>query len=342
MACKNDGKLRFTSYLLYEEIRLYIKKFIQIHYIMRNCLKKLKFSSLLLLIALFFSFECRAYCQNKAPYWDTPVERLETIGNHKLFISVNGSPDAKFTVVFESGAGGGARDWRKVISMLPRGIRTVAYDRAGEGKSEKGPMPQTMAQNVFELHELLKVAKIKGPIILVGQSIGGLVVRLYAERYGKNVVGLVLVDPTHESSVLGSMKYGGWVRLREKAMGKTIPKPQIKDSVSPGYDETADYMAEEFQKMYLSSTKNPQELGSRPVIILGAEIRPQPPGTPDEQWKELRTERDKQIQDLTILSSNSKFILDPKSRHDIQSDNPEIVAKSIQMVIDSVTAQKHF
>ncbi|HMG68288.1 MAG TPA: alpha/beta hydrolase, partial [Chitinophagaceae bacterium] len=218
-------------------------------------------------------------------------------------------------------------------------IRTVAYDRAGVGNSEKGPLPQTMAQNVFELHELLKAAKIEGPIILVGQSIGGLIVRLYTEQYGKDVLGLVLVDPTHESSVLGSMKYGGWIRLREKAIGKAIPKPQIKDSISLGYDSTADYMAEEFQNMYLSSLKTPQRLGSRPLIILGAGIRQQPPGTPDEQWKELRNERDKQIQDLTVLSSNSKFILDPKSSHSIQNDNPGIVAKSIQMVINSITSK---
>jgi hypothetical protein len=145
------------------------------------------------------------------------------------------------------------------------------------------------------------------------------------------------VDPAHESSFLGSMKYGGWVRLREKAVGKTIPKPQIKDSISLGYDSTADYMAEEFQNMYLSSLKNPQQLGSRRLIILGAGIRQQPPGTPDEQWKKLRIERDEQVQGLTILSNNSRFILDPKSGHSIQKDNPEIVAKSIQMVINSIT-----
>jgi len=314
---------------------IFIRKYSYNRSVMKNYFKYFKFMSFLLIV-LFYSFEFRAYCQNEAQHSDTSAERLIKIGNHKLFISIKGRQDAKFTVVFEAGAGGSSRDWTKVISMLPPEIRTVAYDRAGAGKSEKGPLPQTMAQNVFELHELLKAAKIKGSIILVGQSIGGLIVRLYTGQYEKDIVGLILVDPTHESSVLGSMKYGGWVRLREKAIGKTIPTPQLKDSISSGYDSTADYMAEEFKNMYLSSIKNPQELGSRPLIILGAGIRRQPPGTPDEQWKELRSERDKQIQELTILSNNSKFILDPKSSHSIQNDNPEIVAKSIQMVINSI------
>jgi len=303
---------------------------------MKNYFKYFRLNSILLIV-LFSSFEFRAYCQNEDQHSDTSVERFVTIGNHKLFISIKGNQDSKFTVVFELGAGGSSKDWKKVISMIPPGIRTVTYDRAGIGRSENGPLPQTMAQNVFELHELLKAAKIKSPIILVGQSMGGLIVRLYTEQYGKEVVGLVLVDPAHESMFLGSMKYGGWVRLREKAVGKIIPKPQIKDSISLGYDSTADYLAEEFQNMYLSSLKNPQQLGSHPLIILGAGIRQQPPGTPDEQWKQLRKERDEQVQGLTILSNNSRFILDPKSSHSIQIDNPEIVAKSIQMVINSIT-----
>jgi len=305
---------------------------------MKNCFRNFSLFSFLLIV-LLFSSGFRVYCQNENKISDTSAARVLELGNHKLFISEKGNRDAKFTVVFESGAGGSSQDWTKVISMLPPGLRTISYDRAGIGKSEKGPLPQTMAQNVFELHELLKASKIKGSIILVGQSIGGLIVRLYTEQYGKDVVGLVLVDPTHESSILGSMKYGGWVRLREKAVGKFIPKPQVKDSISLGYDSTADYMAEEFQNIYLSSLKNPQQLGSRPLIILGAGIRPQPPGTPDEQWKELRNERDKQIRDLTVLSSNSKFILDPKSNHQIQNDHPEIVANSIKMVINSVTSK---
>ena len=44
---------------------------------------------------------------------------------------------------------------------------------------------------------------MQGPYVLVGQSIGGLLVRLYTAQYSGDVMGVVLVDPTHKSDMLG-------------------------------------------------------------------------------------------------------------------------------------------
>jgi pimeloyl-ACP methyl ester carboxylesterase len=141
---------------------------------------------------------------------------------------------------------------------------------------------------------------------------------------------MVLVDPTHESAVLGSVRYGGWVRLREKAVaGRVVPAPRREGKAGLEYRPEDDYMAEELQQMYLARKGNPEPLGDRPLIVLGAGRRPQPPGTSDEKWKELRHERDEQVQDLTHLSRNSKFVLASSSGHAIHNDDPELVARAI-------------
>ena len=96
-------------------------------------------------------------------------------------------------------------------------------------------------------------------------------------------------------------------------------------------------MAEEYQQMYLARKANPEPLGNLPLVVLGAGKRAKPPGTSDEKWKELRHERDQQVQDLAHLSRNSRFILDPSSSHAIHNDDPQLVARAIQEVIEAAS-----
>jgi pimeloyl-ACP methyl ester carboxylesterase len=192
-----------------------------------------------------------------------------------------------------------------------------------------------MRQEVFELHALLEAAKVPGPYVLVGQSIGGLLVRQYAEQYGGDVAGVVLVDPTHEDDVNYNLRAGRWVRLRDLATGRPIPKPRREGKASTRYDPDEDYLAEELQQIFLSRRDKPTPLGERPLIVLGAGKRSQPPGTTEEFWKEHKRQRDERVRDLARLSGNSKFILDPSSGHAIHADNPQLVARAIEEVLEA-------
>jgi pimeloyl-ACP methyl ester carboxylesterase len=139
-----------------------------------------------------------------------------------------------------------------------------------------------MKQEVFELHALLRVAKVPGPYVLVGHSIGGLLIRRYTEQYGSEVIGIVLAAATHESARLGV---------------------------------------------------NPETLGDRPLIVLAPTRRDSPPpGTSEDLWNELRLEKGDQAMGLVLLSKNSKLVRDPSSGHNIQIDNPQLVARAIDEV----------
>lgn len=106
-----------------------------------------------------------------------------------------GSP----TIVLEAGLGGDSSSWVFVQPRLSELTRVCSYDRAGYYFSDPGPMPRTADAAVDDLHAVLEAAKVRGPFLVVGHSLGGLLVRLYAARYPADVIGMVLLDPSVEN-----------------------------------------------------------------------------------------------------------------------------------------------
>jgi len=102
----------------------------------------------------------------------------------------NGSP----TVVLESGLAATSLSWRIVQNEIAKFAHVISYDRAGLGWSDPANTPPTLARSVDDLHALLRAAG-SPPYILVGHSFGAPIVRAYANRYGDEVCGLVLVEP---------------------------------------------------------------------------------------------------------------------------------------------------
>jgi len=121
-----------------------------------------------------------------------PPGRLIDVGGHRLHIHCAGTG---VPVVFESALGASSLTWRHVQALVSGFAKACAYDRAGFGWSDPGPLPRTAGRIASELHALLVAAEIPPPYVLVGHSFGGLTARLYAQRYPTEVCGLVLLDP---------------------------------------------------------------------------------------------------------------------------------------------------
>jgi pimeloyl-ACP methyl ester carboxylesterase len=266
---------------------------------------------------------------------DPPPGQLIDVAGHRMHIHCVGPADATPTVLLEAGGGAFSSSWNRVQELLAPRVRSCAFDRAGLGWSEAGPAPRTMRQEAYELHELLDAAHVRRPLVLVGHSIGGVNVRVFAERYASDVAGMVLVDATHESTVLYSTRLARWARIRELATGRTIPEPRREGKPAEGYDPKDDYFADELQALFDARRTNPQPLGERPLFVLAAGRRPAPPGTPDSLWRELKLEKEAQALDLASLSRNARFVVDSTSGHQIPSDNPALVARAIEAVLDA-------
>lgn len=107
------------------------------------------------------------------------------------------------TVVFEQGGDGMVFNWARVQPTISRLTRTCFYDRGGFGWSDPAAYPVTAISVTDDLRALLRAAKVKGKVVLVGHSIGGFYATMYADRFPERVAGLVLVDPGFSSQQSG-------------------------------------------------------------------------------------------------------------------------------------------
>ncbi|WP_216902926.1 alpha/beta fold hydrolase [Nocardia alni] len=138
---------------------------------------------------------------------DISGRRLTLCGN-EIYVEESGSGDT--CVIFESGGGSGRTLWDPVAPLLGDIARTVAYDRAGRGRSGRSSPAQTlddMASTLVALVEMLAPKRL----ILVAHSMGGLIVRRAIESLPRPA-GLVMLDTTPDAAPI----YDDWSATARK------------------------------------------------------------------------------------------------------------------------------
>jgi len=124
-----------------------------------------------------------------------PNSTLQKIGDRNVEFALTRHDTSP--VVFENGLGGRMEWWNKVLPEIANDTTTFAYNRPGYGNSDPVATPRDGLHIVDELRALLRDNGIKPPYILIGHSLGGLYMQLYARRYPDEVSALILVDSTH-------------------------------------------------------------------------------------------------------------------------------------------------
>lgn len=247
------------------------------------------------------------------------------------------------TVVLEAGFGNDADIWDAVA--LPAGTtkpavlpavatftRVFAYDRPGtilhlagpahRSRSDPVPQPRTAGDIVSDLHALLGAARVPAPYVLVGHSLGGLFVRLYASTYPDEVVGLVLVDAIQEDY------YADLQSLLTPAQWTAYTHPPADPRAG---QERIDLSGSTAQ-LWAATTAHP--LRPMPLVVL-THGRPftWPAGFPvaalEALWSRLQHK-------LAALVPHARLVVATQSGHDIQLDQPDLVTDAIRQVVVAV------
>lgn len=134
------------------------------------------------------------------------------------------------TVVFEHGLGGTLDGWADVWPAVAKDSAALAYNRAGYGRSDAAPQPRSGEQVVAELRALLKAQRMTPPYVLVGHSLGGLYMQLYARQFPEEVRALILVDSTHPEQFRGNgdpSHWPAWVRVGFNMLSSDVVKQEF-------------------------------------------------------------------------------------------------------------------
>jgi pimeloyl-ACP methyl ester carboxylesterase len=249
--------------------------------------------------------------------------------------------------------------------------RVCTYDRAGLGWSELSPAPRTASNIVNELYTLLGRAGVEPPYVLVGHSIGGLFVRVYAHEHPEQVAGMVLVDASHDEqevrvpeaiarmnkSGYRSMAWGfrllqmlsslGLLALLGEKARHMWPSPipqEARDTYlgvaysSAHHLEAAARESTSLQENLSTARARPiRSLGDIPLIVVSAGQLGLSAGhgisTADVE--QMKVAHDGMQAELATLSTRGKCVIAQESSHYVQVSQPALVVDAIREVVEA-------
>jgi len=278
--------------------------------------------------------------QNPPP----PLGKLVDVGGYRVHLYCTGTGSPAVIIV----GAGYSFDWGLVQPAVARFTTVCSYDHSGIGWSDSGPK-DSCSLRVGEVHTALRNAGIKGPYVLVGHSLGGLVARLYAGQYPDEVAGVVFVD--HAAAMIFRPPPGGDAPVPPPMPPPKTSTPNAMKTFGMESDPNFSKLPpanRQFHVWAMAQTRDQLTLQSNPEMLPECVAKADAIATEhsyllgDKPLVDVSTDMDRnpdyvklQTQ-LLALSRNSKEIIAEKSGHFVIVDRPDVVTDAISQVVQSV------
>jgi pimeloyl-ACP methyl ester carboxylesterase len=253
----------------------------------------------------------------------------------------------------DAGLGGASLDWSLVQPSLQQTTRVCVYDRAGMGWSDARPAVPSPSRLAGELHTLLANTGETGPFVLVGHSLAGKNMRLFAAAYPDEVSGMVLVDARSElidqqMSASGTEGFNAALKAQATtfSLARKVGLVRLLGAVVIGQpllsQPTAARMAllqtepaavDEAYAEGIARSKDDEvlsraSLGSLPLVVIAAEQNL----TGLSGWAAAQ-------EAMARLSTDSRLLVAKGSGHYVQLEQPGLVISAVEEVVARVRSR---
>ncbi|KAF2726770.1 alpha/beta-hydrolase [Polyplosphaeria fusca] len=308
--------------------------------------------------------------------FSTPT--LIDIGSHSLALYTHGpEPNSSKdpVVLFVCGVATSSLVWAAVARLLPPSTRSYTYDRSGFGSSELSLLPPSAENIALELSRLVENALIQNPLILVGHSWAGVIVREYIALTGNgpHIAGLVLVDANHETSLqvvnvldadlnaifAGVDPYAAKGIAAEHKMTREEWEAYLSEGATEKFKLQEDKEEnDEYEKSFETLRKKElwkrqPLLGDKPVFVIGGlrsrdwngmyKAGVEKGNGSEEQRSRARemigTADEKSVglmKEHLKLSTKGKLVFARESGHFVQLTQPDVVVDGVKWVLDEL------
>ncbi len=297
-------------------------------------------------------------------YMAAPRVRLPDGRRLTLFCQGKGTP----VVILDIGLGGGAWGWATVQSEMARQTRVCSYDRAGYSNSDPARTPRTFDALEADLAALLSAERLRGPYVMVGQSLGGAIVGLYAQRHPGKVAGLVLVDPAtgHQAERMAAIAPDADPTAARLAAARDCARAASDGTLLPGSKAETSCVAPDRPGLeppaFASDTYRRWQRGANlraklaetegldfstlswprgartkaRILVLTRSFSPTGHPGDREMWALWNTMHD----EVAASSADGLNCVVPRSTHSMMSSRPDVVIDAVSTMVDAVRGHR--